>query len=1020
MGTARILFLLLLALAAGPAAAAIQGYSTASMCGEAGNWLDVSFTSDEGVRLVDVHWDFSETSIWLDASEIGQCGTANEGFVDFDFYFDDPVGTDTQGFGMTCSWFDSGDYVKITMDLDVNGGGSPFTSHYEGAVVTVEFSDGTILTAPFDEPYDAPNGARATFVKLDPALPNYTIIGRIGWASPLVPRPADDASSYDVPAPATLTGDGDTWLNGVVYNNTAVAVGAMQLAFHLDAQPLHQINYFFGVAPLTYLTALNQGPFTIPGGRHTLRMTADALNVVNESDETDNVYAVQYGWAGAALDPLDVMTRAAPPQAWADTDLLMSYGYNCDGVRVTPSPAYHWAAVWCEPVDPAITANYLLRNFETTDDPTEAFLHPLNASRGGGDLQCLIFNTSTYGGGPWDIAIHNGTVATYDYRIGHIHESPYGLYFDVELGLPVTVQRVMPLEFTAGAGDLGPATIVVRTDPDDGPLHVGWLAPDFARGNLDDLQDATVTDELGYAKINFEVTATGRHAAMVYGNQDERPGNVSASVALFHARPDLEPATMAGWHAPIVPRASDDATLFACPEPDTLLGDQEATWMNLAFMNSGNAAADTLRRAIYIDGNFDLYRYGTAVPLAAGEYHSDRNLVKIDDPWRIPGGRHTLGLALDHLDDETESIEDNNVAGRQYCWAPAVLPATRQLIRSSVPDRDDGRDMCGPGVTTWPNCDGLRLPSLMDGTYARWRAVAVLADHSAMDLDMDLHEPLVGTADGFGPHKVAESAWELGHLELIVLNDLLAGTGPYDVGVHGGPSHSLGGYTAHAAYSTYLGKYLDGQAGPFALEPAELLHLWEVTLEAGPQFVSLTNLEGNVDWGLSIYEAGAFRSKGDTPDGGMAWQAGDGRGESILIDVPARANYAIAVWKMYTDDLMREGSYTLTFQPGVSAAPDERQDLPAVSRLTGAAPNPFNPRTVIAFEIAQRGPCRVTLHDLQGRVVRTLVTGDLEPGRHEAVWDGLDEGGRRVASGVYMARLQAPGTADLLKVTLLK
>ena len=123
---------------------------------------------------------------------------------------------------------------------------------------------------------------------------------------------------------------------------------------------------------------------------------------------------------------------------------------------------------------------------------------------------------------------------------------------------------------------------------------------------------------------------------------------------------------------------------------------------------------------------------------------------------------------------------------------------------------------------------------------------------------------------------------------------------------------------------------------------------------------------------------------------------------------------------MYTDDLMREGSYTLTFQPGVSAAPDDRQDLPAVSRLTGAAPNPFNPRTVIAFEIAQGGPCRVTLHDLQGRVVRSLVTADLGPGRHEAVWDGLDEDGRRVASGVYMARLQAPGAEDLLKVTLLK
>ena len=65
------------------------------------------------------------------------------------------------------------------------------------------------------------------------------------------------------------------------------------------------------------------------------------------------------------------------------------------------------------------------------------------------------------------------------------------------------------------------------------------------------------------------------------------------------------------------------------------------------------------------------------------------------------------------------------------------------------------------------------------------------------------------------------------------------------------------------------------------------------------------------------------------------------------------------------------------------------------------APNPFNPATVIPFGIAGSGPVRLLIHDLRGRVVRVLVDEvDPAPGLRQAIWDGRDDHGHEVASGL--------------------
>ncbi|MEZ4388076.1 MAG: hypothetical protein R3D98_10970 [Candidatus Krumholzibacteriia bacterium] len=177
--------LILFTLLAVPAAAAISGYSTASNCGEAGNWLDITFTADEAVTLTAASWDFSETGVWLDPNGSSFCGTVNDGLASVELVLDGDAGQPTQVFGIVATGFDSGDRYRFAVDLDVGGGGSPFTMHYLGGELQVEFSDGTILHGVFDTAYDEPNGARAAFAE---AGPNLTFADRPGWYAPVVPR----------------------------------------------------------------------------------------------------------------------------------------------------------------------------------------------------------------------------------------------------------------------------------------------------------------------------------------------------------------------------------------------------------------------------------------------------------------------------------------------------------------------------------------------------------------------------------------------------------------------------------------------------------------------------------------------------------------------------------------------------------------------------------------------------------------------------------------------------------------
>jgi len=105
---------------------------------------------------------------------------------------------------------------------------------------------------------------------------------------------------------------------------------------------------------------------------------------------------------------------------------------------------------------------------------------------------------------------------------------------------------------------------------------------------------------------------------------------------------------------------------------------------------------------------------------------------------------------------------------------------------------------------------------------------------------------------------------------------------------------------------------------------------------------------------------------------------------------------------------------------GVITGTEEEQSLPKTFALYQNFPNPFNPTTTIAYDLPKATQVELTIYNMRGQRIRTLVQGQQEAGNHQVVWDGRNFSGEPVASGIYLYVISTPEFRQIKKCLLMK
>jgi len=152
----------------------------------------------------------------------------------------------------------------------------------------------------------------------------------------------------------------------------------------------------------------------------------------------------------------------------------------------------------------------------------------------------------------------------------------------------------------------------------------------------------------------------------------------------------------------------------------------------------------------------------------------------------------------------------------------------------------------------------------------------------------------------------------------------------------------------------------------------------------------------------------------------------DGQFHDILPDISllsyTDSNVAEGTYEYYVTSLTNIGesepSNTVTVEVGANATDDNVNSIKM--DLVGNYPNPFNPETNISFNLDKMTDVNLSIYNLKGQKVRTLVDGRQNQGLHTIVWTGDDNSGKAVTSGIYLYKLKAGSYTKTKKMILMK
>ncbi len=234
------------------------------------------------------------------------------------------------------------------------------------------------------------------------------------------------------------------------------------------------------------------------------------------------------------------------------------------------------------------------------------------------------------------------------------------------------------------------------------------------------------------------------------------------------------------------------------------------------------------------------------------------------------------------------------------------------------------------------------------------------------------------------------------------------------------PGHSVSLHFPHASWDMNPGSYSVDIRGEYEpLKPSQL-KLSPVTEELWGHMwyfdVAKNFSEERAGDEVSL----AFLGIEDLPTGAAVYLVDQHLAN--FIDIRKESSYHFFLGKR--DLISTEEDTRFVLLVGSEDFIDEQREqlpqFPTVTALYQNYPNPFNPSTIIRYDIATSSTVELRIYDARGALVKTLYQGHRKPGRYEVGWNGENERGIKVASGIYFYRLQTENFMQTRKLVLLR
>jgi hypothetical protein len=154
----------------------------------------------------------------------------------------------------------------------------------------------------------------------------------------------------------------------------------------------------------------------------------------------------------------------------------------------------------------------------------------------------------------------------------------------------------------------------------------------------------------------------------------------------------------------------------------------------------------------------------------------------------------------------------------------------------------------------------------------------------------------------------------------------------------------------------------------------------------------------------------------------IAFARTDANGSYTIENIPAQT-YTVVATKLglnsLTQTLILDGNESVNMTLYATTA-NEDHTTPVLTSKMYNYPNPFNPVTNIALSIPKDSRVNVQIYNIKGQIIKNLLDNNLKAGSHTLKWDGTDDSGKTVTSGVYLVRLSGDGFKTNHKLTLMK